>query len=198
MTRRRVLLVGGDPDGEFSAAVNWLQGHAALTSVARIEDAAAELDRGPPPDVVLIAQARPGQFTRGQVEQLHRASPVSRLVALLGSWCEGEIRSGRPWPGVVRIYWHQWRARLAPALRARRGAAAGLVELAPHGVGVGARRAERANDLRRPQRAGRDPCADVEPVGQPQRGVPVGRLRDRVAERRRPAGVDGRWATRRK
>ena len=27
--------------------------------------------------------------------------------ALLGSWCEGEPRSGRPLPGVVRVYWHE-------------------------------------------------------------------------------------------
>lgn len=116
MERRQVLLVGDDPDGEFAAAVNWLHAHTALTAVTGVEAAAAHLEQGPPPDMVLLAQARPGQFTRGQVERLHRASPVSRLVALLGTWCEGETRSGRPWPGVVRIYWHQWRVRLAPAL----------------------------------------------------------------------------------
>ena len=43
---------------------------------------------------------------------LHRRAPLARLVALLGSWCEGEVRSGHPWPGVTRIYAHQWQARL--------------------------------------------------------------------------------------
>jgi hypothetical protein len=35
-------------------------------------------------------------------------------MAVQGSWCEGEPRSGRPLPGVIRMYWHQ------AALRIRR------------------------------------------------------------------------------
>jgi hypothetical protein len=46
------------------------------------------------------------------VEDLYRLYPLSRLLALLGPWCEGEVRSGKPWQGVTRIYWHQWPSRL--------------------------------------------------------------------------------------
>jgi hypothetical protein len=42
---------------------------------------------------------------------------LARIVGLLGSWCEGEMRSGRPWPAAVRTYWHQWPARADRELR---------------------------------------------------------------------------------
>ena len=37
-------------------------------------------------------------------------------MALVGTWCEGELRSGRPWPGVVRIPLNTWRYRLEQEL----------------------------------------------------------------------------------
>jgi CheY-like chemotaxis protein len=68
------------------------------------------------PTVIVFAQAYPGQLAVGDVERLHALSPVSRLIALLGSWCEGEPRSGNPWPGVPRVYWHRWSSRITTAL----------------------------------------------------------------------------------
>lgn len=69
-----------------------------------------------PPSLVVFAQSRPGQFSKYEIERVHAAAPLARLVALLGSWCEGETRSGRPWPGVMRIYWHEWLPRMATLL----------------------------------------------------------------------------------
>jgi CheY-like chemotaxis protein len=39
------------------------------------------------------------------------------MIALLGSWCEGEMRSGQPWPTVLRVYWHQALSRLGREVR---------------------------------------------------------------------------------
>jgi CheY-like chemotaxis protein len=116
MDRKRVLLLGDCAGPEFGEVVVWLRQQTELTVVATADEALRHLQASPPPAAVLLAQARPGRFTWREVEQLHAASPVSRLVALLGTWCEGEPRSGHPWPGVIRVYWHQWRARLAPEL----------------------------------------------------------------------------------
>jgi hypothetical protein len=70
-----------------------------------------------PPEVIVIAQARPGEFSQGDVETMRRRWPLAGVVALLGSWCEGEIRTGRPWPGVHRIFWYEfpawWQQQLA-------------------------------------------------------------------------------------
>ena len=59
------------------------------------------------PHAIVLAQSYPGQFAAGAIERLRAAAPLARLIALLGSWCEGEPRSGRPLPGVVRVYWHE-------------------------------------------------------------------------------------------
>jgi len=63
-------------------------------------------------DVIALCQARPGQFSQAQVEILHANSPLGHLLAILGSWCEGELRSGRPWHGVERVYWYDAVGRL--------------------------------------------------------------------------------------
>ena len=63
------------------------------------------------PDLIVIAQTFPGQFSHQAVERLRRLAPLARVVGLMGSWCDGEMRTGSPWPAVVRTYWRQWTAR---------------------------------------------------------------------------------------
>lgn len=59
-------------------------------------------------DLIIIAQSRPGQYPLETVQQIQIKFPNSPIVSLSGSWCEGELRTGKPWPGVIRILWHQW------------------------------------------------------------------------------------------
>jgi CheY-like chemotaxis protein len=110
------LLVGDGDHEDFLEATAWLAEHTQLRRVKTAEEGRNCLAEGPWPEAVVIAQSRPGQFSSRQIESLHAASPLSRLVALLGSWCEGEMRSGKPWPGVIRVLWHQWQPRLIPPL----------------------------------------------------------------------------------
>jgi hypothetical protein len=67
-------------------------------------------------DLIVVAQSRPGEISLSKVERLRRMAPLAGMVGLLGSWCEGETRTGRPWPGVERIYWYDfpawWRRQL--------------------------------------------------------------------------------------
>ena len=62
-------------------------------------------------DLILIAQSIPDQFSTAHIEYLQARHPLTPVVALLGSWCEGDARTGRSIPGVRRIYWHQWHGR---------------------------------------------------------------------------------------
>ena len=70
-----------------------------------------------PPELVLLAQARPGVDAPSQLERLRAIAPLTRVVVVAGSWCEGELRTGRPAAGVVRLYWYEfaswWRAAVA-------------------------------------------------------------------------------------
>ena len=68
------------------------------------------------PDVIVVAQAFPGQFSLDEIDRIRGLAPLARLLGLLGSWCEGEVRTGLPWPAVIRIplsgsfyqYFHWW------------------------------------------------------------------------------------------
>jgi hypothetical protein len=64
------------------------------------------------PTAILFMQARPGSIAQDDIEQFHHLAPQARLLMLVGPWCDGELRSGRPCEGVARMHWHQWPARL--------------------------------------------------------------------------------------
>lgn len=73
------------------------------------------------PELVIVAQSRPYAVRAREIESLQRRWPLSPIVALLGSWCEGEARTGRPWPGVERLYWYDFPAWWRRQLRLRAG-----------------------------------------------------------------------------
>lgn len=61
-----------------------------------------------PYSMVLIAQSRRGSISQTFINHVRNLYPHCPIVVLLGSWCEGESRSGNPLQGVVRMYWHEW------------------------------------------------------------------------------------------
>src|SRR5208283_5844085 len=64
------------------------------------------------PHGIVLLQACPDQFFAAAIDRLRRRSPLARIIAILGSWCEGESRSGRPLPGMIRMDWHQAAVRI--------------------------------------------------------------------------------------
>ena len=64
----------------------------------------------------MLAQARPGRFSEHDVARLKQCAPLARVLGLLGSWCEGETRTGTAWPAAGRCYWYQWPARFESEL----------------------------------------------------------------------------------
>ena len=106
--RQRMLYIGDRDAPEFREAAVWLESHTESTFLSKM-DRQQLLDRDP--DCVIVAQSRPATFDSTLVESIHRLVPLAATVSLLGPWCEGETRTGKPWPGFVRVYWHQWRPR---------------------------------------------------------------------------------------
>lgn len=112
-----ILVVGRTERSEFCDALSALAGRGSVAAVPDPAAAAALLAEGEPAvDLIVIAQSHPGEFSVEAVDRLRGLAPLARIVALLGSWCEGETRTGRPWPGVIRVYWHQWPARAGQEL----------------------------------------------------------------------------------
>ncbi len=113
-----VLLVGDVARLEFRDAVRELR-RLALVVGAESWDAAERILSGGEfvPDLIVVAQAFPGQYAAEDIDRLRRRAPLARVIGLLGSWCEGEMRSGKPWPAAIRVYWHQWPIRCRRELR---------------------------------------------------------------------------------
>jgi len=110
-----VLFVGDSERAEFAAIFQWLRDHGQTTAAPDFAAALQQLeatDRDP--ELIVLAQSWPGQFSPKQIERLRRLAPLARVDELLGSWCEGETRTGRPPGGTLRNYWHQWLPRMAP------------------------------------------------------------------------------------
>ena len=108
-----VWLIGDGDHRDFAEARRWLE---EATQLTRFDDVAAAIAADGSPDAAILAQARPGQMTGRQVHQLYRRAPTARLIGLVGSLGEGEVRSGAPLAGLTRIYWHQAALRLPKEL----------------------------------------------------------------------------------
>jgi len=108
-----IFLVGNTARAEFREARAELEALGRVVAAAEMESASRALAGGEvAPDVIVVVQAYPGQFSAEAVDRLRRLAPLARVLGLLGSWCEGEPRTGQPWPGAIRIYWHEWSARV--------------------------------------------------------------------------------------
>ncbi len=74
------------------------------------------------PELIVLAQSRPGEFADTAIEALRRSAPLARVWRVVGTWCEGEGRSAPPPAGCATAYWHQWPARWGRELaRTERG-----------------------------------------------------------------------------
>jgi hypothetical protein len=110
-------LIGPWDTAEFAVARPAIT-DADTCDFATPDAATAALTAGaPPPEVVLLAQPRPGHWPQSAVDALQVAAPLARIVIIAGTWCEGEPRTGRPLSGASRLYWHElpawWRQSLA-------------------------------------------------------------------------------------
>jgi CheY-like chemotaxis protein len=117
MTRPQVLFVGDRDWPEFTAPVQWLVDRAEVSFAYDATAARALMhSRSAPFDLVVLAQCRPGECPPAAFEELRALAPLSPIACLLASFCEGEARTGRPWPGAVRVYAHQFVARIGAEL----------------------------------------------------------------------------------
>ncbi|MCE5268979.1 MAG: hypothetical protein LLG00_13970 [Planctomycetaceae bacterium] len=110
---RLVLLLLGEAERpEFREAHACVERWGVVRAIEDISAAASAVSDGHvAPDLIVVAQSRPGEFSHQAIDKLRRQAPLARIVGLMGSWCEGEMRSGSPWPATARVYWHQWPIR---------------------------------------------------------------------------------------
>ena len=108
MDDHKILITGDYWHEDFRDVLSQLRVPATLVSLEAIREGSVKDENY---EVVLLAQARPDQFSHQDCEMLQQKFPQTPVVSLVGSWCEGEMRSGNPSGGGVRIFWHQWQGR---------------------------------------------------------------------------------------
>ena len=117
-----VLLVGHSVCSDFQDVAACLFESSLCTTAATALEAANKLSRiSSTPELIVLVQDRPGCIAESEVELIRRQAPLSGIVCVLGSWCEGETRSGRPLSGVRRLDWYEfpvWWQRQLVALAA--------------------------------------------------------------------------------
>ena len=108
-TKITALMIGDFSSREFCSLQTDIPRFADVTSVAGCTEAVGLL-KGEHAifDLAIVAERWPGEHAQGTLEQIQRERPIMRMVAVCGSWCEGQKRSGTPWPGMLHTTWHRW------------------------------------------------------------------------------------------
>jgi len=117
----QVLAIGPWHEREFAAALtdipvsrDW---PAVTNTVANIDSACDALTHSEQlPELIFLAQPLPGYYLQADIDRLQQLVPLTRLVIVAGTWCEGELRTGTPPTGAIRLYWYElstwWQAAL--------------------------------------------------------------------------------------
>jgi hypothetical protein len=108
----RVLYVGDAGWHEFKPAVRMLSDAGEL--VVTLDAAGARrllVQQRAVFDLIVIAHKRPGEYDELDLQSLRAIAPLTGMIALLSSYCEGETRTGKPWAGAIRVYAHQFVSR---------------------------------------------------------------------------------------
>ncbi len=75
---------------------------------------AEQLARESPPSLIVFWSERPGTTDAALIEAWGERFPLARRLQVIGTWNEGELRTGRPATTIERIRWLDWR-QLTPA-----------------------------------------------------------------------------------
>lgn len=97
---------------EATASIAEWESWAHLESFEEALESLSQVDVAP--ELIFLAQPLPGIVRQASVDRLQLAAPLARIVVVAGTWCEGELRTGQPPGGVLRLYWCElaswWRA----------------------------------------------------------------------------------------
>lgn len=136
----RALVIGNAEHADFTEARAELRRTARVWFVPDGDHANAWLEATRSVDWIVLVQSRPGELPRSIVDRLRPHAGEARFVSLLGSWCEGELRTGQPWPDVARCYWYAfpswWRLGATGSASASELAHTGTASGTPPGIVV--------------------------------------------------------------
>ncbi len=98
--------VGDITHSEFQPALGILQTQALLSCTSSFAATVTRLHNWAP-ELLIVGQRFPGEWTPDAIKQLQSASSTARTILIDGAACEGEGRSGAHHTDTWRVYWHQ-------------------------------------------------------------------------------------------
>lgn len=98
-----VLAIGDADHSEFATVLATVRD----TPGARVLE---QVNPRQPCELVLVLQARSGSVDPAPLETLHHQMPLAGKAVVLGTWCEGEARTGRPLVDYERVFWYHFPA----------------------------------------------------------------------------------------
>ena len=110
MEQRQILLSGDYWHPDFKSILSSFDLPVTMVPIEKLSSFEASATQF---DLIVMAESRRDQIQPETMEWLRQKFSGVPIVNLLGSWCEGEMRSGSPLPGVIRVYWHQWSGQYA-------------------------------------------------------------------------------------
>lgn len=103
----RALVLGEAGPGEFQRVTGIVRRHVAADSLCWAADVSAfrqATASGWWPDLVIVLQAWPDQFSADEVEALIELCPLARILCCFGPWCDSDGRTRSLWPLGVRVH----------------------------------------------------------------------------------------------
>ena len=102
----KVWLIGQDDREEMRPIAGWLSERTPTADLRRSRTLASlgELETsGWRPDLVVVLESHPDEYSVNEVMRLFALVPVSRIVCCAGLWSESAGRTRKNWPLAVRV-----------------------------------------------------------------------------------------------
>jgi len=94
-------LILGNPDGMELAIAQVLLHSESAKFEREINDVTPFIET--PPDLILVCQQWPDEYSHEFVAELIATFPLSRLVCCYSRWCGSDGRTRNIWPPAVRV-----------------------------------------------------------------------------------------------
>lgn len=99
----RVLLIGDADRAEMQPIVNWLRDRTSVETLRRQSSIAATAGDGWHPDLIVVLESHPDEYSLGDIHILFASEPLARIVCCAGAWSESAGRTRKLWPLALRV-----------------------------------------------------------------------------------------------
>ena len=102
-----LLTIGQTDRAESQPLAEWLAASLHPADTKHFRDLTAALEETSRtnwiPDLIVIVQSWPDEFSPSEVASLFAFAPLARVVVAYGAWCESDGRNRHLWPLAVRV-----------------------------------------------------------------------------------------------